>query len=316
VALNIGTNNATAINLNQNTFILKNADAWLTINATTGSGQIAGIKLQRGTNSDNYTDYSLYDSGGNFYMDMSDLSNGTKTPLTVLGGNGYLGVGTTTPSSLFSVGASNQFQVSSGGAVTAVGVNAGAGLLQGSLGLTITGAAVSLNASSNYATNINTGNSTGAVNIGNAASTFTITGSNSSSIVASTGTYTTTLNFVTPTANVIYQFPTAAAGTYNICTSANNCTGMGAYIQNQNSAQQSSSNFWISGTGRADTSFTTPLLDTATAVALNIGTNNATAINLNQNTTVATGKSLTEYYPVCSIYSLNLTANCRPKPEY
>ena len=38
---------------------------------------------------------------------------------------------------------------------------------------------------------------------------------------------------------------------------------------------------------------TSPLLDTATGVALNIGTNNATGINLNQNTTIASGKTLT-----------------------
>jgi len=63
------------------------------------------------------------------------------------------------------------FDVSNAGAVTAVGVNAGAGLLQGSLGLTITGAAVSLNASSNYDTNINTGTSTGTIAIGNSSST-------------------------------------------------------------------------------------------------------------------------------------------------
>ncbi len=35
------------------------------------------------------------------------------------------------------------------------------------------------------------------------------------------------------------------------------------FIQNQNSSQQATSNFWISGTGRADTSFSTPLLTTA-----------------------------------------------------
>jgi hypothetical protein len=48
-------------------------------------------------------------------------------------------------------------------------VNASTGLLQGALGLTITGAAASINASSNFATNINTGTSTGAVTIGGAA---------------------------------------------------------------------------------------------------------------------------------------------------
>ncbi len=70
-------------------------------------------------------------------------------------------------------------------------------------------------------------------------------------------------------------------------------SGSGNYIQNQNASQQTTANFWISGTGRADTSFTTPLLDTATAVALNIGTTNATQINLNKNVVVAASQSLT-----------------------
>jgi len=63
------------------------------------------------------------------------------------------------------------FDVSNAGAVTAVGVNAGTGLLQGAGGLTITGATISLNASSNFDTNINTGTSTGTITIGNSSST-------------------------------------------------------------------------------------------------------------------------------------------------
>ncbi len=86
--------------------------------------------------------------------------------------NGNVGIGTTAaPSQLFSVGGTTgNFTVATTGAVTAVGVNAGAGLLQGQLGLTITGAAVSLNDSSNFNTTINTGTSTGTVTIGNTLS--------------------------------------------------------------------------------------------------------------------------------------------------
>ena len=72
-----------------------------------------------------------------------------------------------------------------------------------------------------------------------------------------------------------------------ICT-ATGCTpasGSANYIQNQNSSDQTA-NFRISGTGRANTSLQAPLFDTATAVALNIGTTNATAINLNKDTTI------------------------------
>ena len=66
-----------------------------------------------------------------------------------------------------------------------------------------------------------------------------------------------------------------------------------SFIQNQNSAQQTSSNYWISGTGRADVALQTPSIDTATAAVLALGTTNATAINLNQNTVVQSGKTLT-----------------------
>jgi hypothetical protein len=76
-----------------------------------------------------------------------------------------------------------------------------------------------------------------------------------------------------------------------ICTSTG-CTpaaGSANYIQNQNAIQQTASNFWISGTGRADTALQAPLFDTPTAAALNIGTTNATAINLNKDTTITGG---------------------------
>jgi hypothetical protein len=79
-----------------------------------------------------------------------------------------------------------------------------------------------------------------------------------------------------------------------ICSSTG-CTpasGSSNYIQNQTAGNQTA-DFRISGTGRANTSLQTPLLDTASAVALALGTTNATAINLNQNTTIAAGKTLT-----------------------
>jgi len=76
----------------------------------------------------------------------------------------------------------------------------GSGLFSGTLGvtglttlnggLTVTGAAVNLNASSNFNTNINTGTSTGTVAIGNSASTTTVLGTTN---INTSGTATTTL---------------------------------------------------------------------------------------------------------------------------
>ena len=73
----------------------------------------------------------------------------------------------------------------------------------------------------------------------------------------------------------------------DICT-ASGCTiaaGSANYIQNQSALDQTA-DFRISGVARANTSVQTPLLDTATAVALDIGTTNATAINLNKATNI------------------------------
>jgi hypothetical protein len=112
---------------------------------------------------------SLTNSGTNSAL--SILQSGTSEPSAgqalILANNN-----TTTPSGnlldLQNKGTS-KFSVDTAGAATA------SGLFTGSAGLTITGAAVSLNASSNFNTSINTGTSTGAISIGNSASTgFTL----------------------------------------------------------------------------------------------------------------------------------------------
>ncbi len=127
----------------------------------------------------------------------------------------------------------------------------------------------------------------GSITVGTAtqAGTLTISDGTSNTVTIASGSQT---------GNYTVSLPDSLSANDTICLqAAGNCAVSSAsYIQNQLAGQQATSNFWISGTGRADTSFTTPLLDTATAVALNIGTTNATSINLNQNTTLAAGKSL------------------------
>ena len=104
-----------------------------------------------------------------------------------------------------------------------------------------------------------------------------------------------TLGFVQPTATRTMLLPDESG---TVCLQSSAACGFatgttGSYIQNQNASQQATSNFWISGTGRADTALQAPLLDTASAGTLSLGTTNATAINLNQNTTIAATKALT-----------------------
>jgi hypothetical protein len=96
------------------------------------------------------------------------------------------------------------FSVADGGGVTA------AGLITAQLGLTASGAITSINASSNFATNINTGTSTGAVSIGNSAggsiavqsaSTIGLTGT--TTVTGLTAGVALTINNSTSTGNIL-----------------------------------------------------------------------------------------------------------------
>ncbi|MCL5095256.1 MAG: tail fiber domain-containing protein [Patescibacteria group bacterium] len=97
--------------------------------------------------------------------------NGTNLAPATIGDS--VGIGTTSPSAPLSVGATSQFQVSSAGAVTAVGVNSGSGLIQGTGGLTVTGT-TNLNATGTSATAI--GNATGNLSLVSNAFNLTTTG--------------------------------------------------------------------------------------------------------------------------------------------
>lgn len=93
-----------------------------------------------------------------------------------------------------------------------------------------------------------------------------------------------TVAVATLTANRTYTLPDAS-GTVLV-----DSVGDTRYIRNQNAAQQASSNFWISGTGRSDTALQAPAFDTATASGMTIGATNATSITLGKagvNTIVA-----------------------------
>lgn len=109
-------------------------------------------------------------------------------------------------------------------------------LLTGNLGATIVGATTSINASSNFATNINTGTSNGAINIGNSASTTTllgttninVSGSAPTSIGNAAGTLTLRGNreqssILIGNSGLDYRF--SADGYGNIC-SGMNCTAL------------------------------------------------------------------------------------------
>ncbi|MEK7611415.1 MAG: hypothetical protein AAB486_03545, partial [Patescibacteria group bacterium] len=152
--------------------------AWATLNqaavaglTTASSPVLVTVKLSALT--DGYLPYHVSDASG--------LANSV---LYTDGAN--VGIGTTAPSSQLSVGASSQFTVSSTGAVVAVGVNSGSGLIQGTGGATITGT-TNINATDTSATNI--GNSTGALTLASGVtSAWTNTSGNLTISTATSGT--------------------------------------------------------------------------------------------------------------------------------
>jgi parallel beta-helix repeat protein len=136
--------------------------------------------------------------------------------------------------------------------------------------------------------------SAGTLTIGtNATNTTALTIGSASVTTTIQGNTGVTLNTTSGTASVCRN----TSGVLSICDASYLAPTATNFIQNGTS-QQASANFNISGTGvastlQASTSVLTPLVDTASADTLAIGTTNATAISLNQNVTVASGKSLT-----------------------
>lgn len=89
--------------------------------------------------------------------------------------------------------------------------------------------------------------------------------------------------------NYTVTIPTITGNDTFCLVSLANCTATPAqFIQNQNASAQATANFWLSGTGRADSGLLAPSLDTASAGTLNIGTTTATTIQIG-NPALASG---------------------------
>jgi len=71
---------------------------------------------------------------------------------------------------------------------------------------------------------------TSSLAIGVGTQAFTLQGSASSVIKAVNGANATTIGLQSPTANVTYNFATAVAGSYDVCTTAGNCVGVGGGV--------------------------------------------------------------------------------------
>ncbi len=116
------------------------------------------------------------------------------------------------------------FSVVSGNVNTAQNINTGASPTFSSLTLSGDVAVNGGDVTSTGALNITPG---GVLTAGSASQALTLQGNASSVFTATNAGNTTTLSFQAPTANVNYRFPTAAVGSYDICTTAGNC-GSGA----------------------------------------------------------------------------------------
>jgi hypothetical protein len=243
------------------------------------------------------------------------------------GTNAYVNNASATGGGLFNVGAANEFQVSSAGAVTAtgatlsgglsattgtfssslsaVGVNSGSGLIQGTGGLTVTGA-TSINTTGSAATTIGStaaGNlslqSSSSISLDGAASatyaigasavagTITIGGS------AQTGTITVGQSTATNTVNIGNgTITTGNTGTINIGTSATGTGKTAIAIGSTNGASSLSLQAGTGGVslGSSGVANTIQIGNTTGAVAqtVNVG-NNATA---SSSTTLNLGSAI------------------------
>lgn len=124
---------------------------------------------------------------------------------------------------------------------------------------------------------IGTSHATG-ITVGNTGVTTTIQGNTGVTLNGTTGTTQVCRNGsgLLSSCDATYLAPTATN-----------------FIQNQNASAQSSSNFWISGTGIAATLQAATIDTPSGTTTLAVGTTNATTgINLNQNTVLAASKSL------------------------
>jgi hypothetical protein len=124
---------------------------------------------------------------------------------------------------------------------------------------------------------------TAALTVGVAGQSFTLQGNGSSTVTSTAGGKTTTVAFQSPTANVTYNFDTAAAGTYDICSTAGNCAGTGGGVTTAGGISGKLAKF----TG-AQTLASSSISDSGTSVTVTPSSDSATVFQV-QN---AAGRSL------------------------
>jgi|GEM_PF-5264234 len=120
---------------------------------------------------------------------------------------------------------SSDWDISATGAMTGIGAITADGLVTGSAGATISGATTSINKDSNFATNINTGTSSGAVSLGGGSGTVAVDSSDwdistagAMTRIDSIANTSADLALSTTTSGNITATPAAATGLFNVVT--------------------------------------------------------------------------------------------------
>ncbi|MFA6358838.1 MAG: hypothetical protein WCY09_09310, partial [Candidatus Omnitrophota bacterium] len=133
------------------------ASGFTTISMTDDLSLANGKAVKGSTTTAETIAIQTYDNDNTTYRSSILLTNGD-TPAVLIGTN----------NETVAINSAD-WDISTTGVMTGIGAITMDGLLTGSLGATITGAVVNLNAASNFAVNIATGNSTGTVTIGGTA---------------------------------------------------------------------------------------------------------------------------------------------------
>lgn len=135
------------------------------------------------------------------------------------GGTGALTLGASTGTTAIT---SSDWAISTAGAMTGIGAITADGLITSTAGETITGAAVNLNASSNYAVNVGTGTSTGAVSIGGGSNTVAV--NSTTWDITSAGVFTGMLRSVLTDATGTKALAATDANCVLFCTASGGAT--------------------------------------------------------------------------------------------
>ena len=165
--------------------------------------------------------------------------------------------------------------------ITTLGAN---GLITGTSGLTISGAAVSLNDSSNFNTTINTGTSNGSVTIGGGSSAFSL---NSTAFdVSSTGALS---GITTIGASGAITAATATNTINGLVINTGALSNISGYSQTSGNFSQTGTGTFSTGTGSVSLNSATTISNSTTSPALSIAQTGNGAVLSATNTAITSG---------------------------